>query len=258
MGEVIVITSGKGGVGKSTLASGLGVRLAGLGRRAVLIDMDMGLRSLDIMLGLEHKVVYDLADVADGMCRVKQALMKHPQVEGLFLLNAAQMRGSDALTPHQMEKVVNQLRDRFDDVLIDCPAGIGRGFKNAALCADRAILISTPDPIALRDAERVVGLLGRLDVPAPQLVLNRVLPSDMLDESPVGPRAFADRLRLELLGLIPEGEQLSRRSAGVLSPDTPGGRAIWRIARRMAGESVPIEPVKRPGLLRRIRQALSR
>ena len=169
MGEVIVITSGKGGVGKSTLTAGLGVALAGLQRRVALVDMDMGLRSLDIMLGLEHKVVYDLADVADGMCRVKQALIRHPQVEGLWLLSAAQMRGSEALTAHQVERVMNQMRDRFDYVLIDCPAGVGRGFRNAASCASRAILLTTPDVVAMRDAERVVGLLERLDVRAPTL-----------------------------------------------------------------------------------------
>ena len=257
MGEVIVITSGKGGVGKSTLTAGLGLMLAGLNKRVALIDMDMGLRSLDIMLGLEHKVVFDLADVADGMCRVKQALVKHPQVEGLCLLSAAQMRGSEAVTAHQMERVMNQLRDRFDYILIDCPAGVGRGFKNAASCAERAILCTTPDAVAMRDAERVVGLLERQDVRAPALVLNRVLPRDMLDDCPVGPKAFEERLGLTLLGLIPEDEQLARREES-LSLTRGTDSAFVRIARRLTGENVPLVPIKRAGLLSRLRQALSR
>ncbi|MEA4897741.1 MAG: septum site-determining protein MinD [Christensenellaceae bacterium] len=258
MSEVILITSGKGGVGKSTLAAALGRALAARRRRTVLIDMDMGLRSLDMMLGLEHKVVYDLADVAEGMCRVRQALVKSPQMEDLWLLSAAQTRGGDALTPRGMELVVLQLRDRFDMILIDSPAGVGRGFHNAAGCADRALIVATPDPIALRDAERVVGLLERRGVRADGVILNRMLPRDM-EDADVGPRAFEERLRLPIIGLVPEEPRLKRRLDVHTNADPglpPASRAADRIARRVLGEAVALEPVVRPTLLQRLYLAL--
>ncbi len=257
MGDVMVITSGKGGVGKSTLAAGLGLSLARKGKRAVLIDMDMGLRSLDILLGLEHKVVYDLSDVAEGMCRVKQALIRCPDAEGLYLLSAAQTRGSDALTPRAMEGVMNQLRDRFDFILIDSPAGVGRGFRNAASAADGAILVGACDIIAMRDVERVAGLIERQIVKRPFVVLNRVLPRDMTDPV-VGPGAYEERLRLKVLGLVPEDEHMARRAGISDIGDSDAMRALERIARRLLGEDVPIEPVKRAGLMKRLREALRR
>ncbi|MEG2709441.1 MAG: septum site-determining protein MinD [Clostridia bacterium] len=259
MGRIMVVTSGKGGVGKSTVTASLGASFAKAGRRTLLIDMDMGLRSLDVMLGLEDKVVYDLADVADGMCRIKQALLQHGTMENLFLLAAAQQRGSDALSTRDCEKVLDMLRDRFDEILIDCPAGAGRGFRNAVTGADGAILVETPDVIALRDAQRMVGLIRRMDIARPQLILNRVLPRHIAKDAPLDPRLYAERLGIPLLGIVPEDEDVplscAKGEPAALGA-SPSGKALERVARRLMGEDVPLVPVTRPGLFARLRRAL--
>lgn len=251
MGEAIVIASGKGGAGKSTLAVLLGAALSGAGRSVALVDMDMGMRSLDVMLGMENRIVYDLADVAEGVCRPRQALVRHASVEGLSLLAAAQTRDSGAITPRQAAAVVDRMRPHFDYVLLDCPAGVGRGFRTAVACADRGLIVSLIDPISLRDAERVAGLMERGDLPRPALVLNRVrFGQDVA--------AFEQRLNLRLTGLIPEERDL----AGLMERDlaralnAPAGEAVRRIARRLQGEEVPLSPIRRPGLFARLREAL--
>lgn len=249
MTQAIVITSGKGGSGKSTVACLLGLCLADAGKKVALVDMDMGMRSLDLMLGLENKVVYDLADVAEGVCRLKQALVRVRPDRELFLLSAAHTRGSDALTPHQAEQIIEKLKRRFDCVLIDCPAGVGRGFRNAAAGADSAILVLLPGPVALRDAERVAGLLAKCDIPRPMLVMNRV----SSDEDAPALGACAQSLGLEPLGWIPD----DRRITGATPLNTQAGQAIRRIARRLGGEAVPIPPQKRAGTIKRLLRAIA-
>lgn len=249
MQGIVAITSGKGGVGKSTLAAAAGLFLAKAGKRACLIDMDMGLRSLDIMLGMEDRVVFDLADVAEGMCRVKQALVKHQDYPGLCLISAAQTRGSEAVGAMQARRVVQQLADRFDWVIVDCPAGVGRGFRAALSVAQQAVVVSTPGPVELRDAERVAALIRHMDLPDPMLVLNRVRPQHM-DQEEWGLPAYLKRLEgSRLTGLIPE-------ALGPLAQDRRVAAALELAVRNMTGEDIPPLPVARPSLLARLSQAL--
>ena len=258
MGQSLVITSGKGGSGKSTVAVNLGAALAAIGKTVVLVDMDMGMRSLDILCGLEDRIVYDLADVADGICRVKQAIVKHPSVSGLSLVSAAQTRGSDALTPQRSREVMEELKDRFDWVLIDCPAGVGRGFRNAASGADRALIVSQTDPVSLRDAERVAGLLERCDILRPELVFNRVQPTKGRKGVSL-PMEYAGRLNLPLVGLIPEEPALAGASPerpAALGP-SPAGRAIRELSRRLMGEDLPLAHPRRERLIKRIARAIT-
>ena len=250
MQGVVAITSGKGGVGKSTLTAAAGLCLAQAGKRVCLIDMDMGLRSLDIMLGLENKVVFDLADVAEGMCRVKQALVRHEEYPGLCLLSAAQTRGSEAVSALEAQRVVAQLRERFDLVLIDCPAGVGRGFRCALSTAGQAVVVSVPGPVELRDAERVFFLAQHMDLPAPMLVLNRVLPAHM-DNEAYGPQAYLRRLEgARLIGLVPEAAKAP------MAPDGQAAQALQVAARNLAGEDMVVKPVLRPPLFKRLAQAI--
>ena len=159
MSEVIVVTSGKGGVGKTTTSANVGTGLAMLGEKVILIDTDIGLRNLDVVMGLENRIVYNLVDVAEGNCRMKQALIRDKRYPNLFLLPSAQTRDKSSVTPGQMRKLVDDLREEFDYVLLDCPAGIEQGFKNAIAGADRAFVVTTPEVSAIRDADRIIGLL---------------------------------------------------------------------------------------------------
>ena len=173
MSEVIVITSGKGGVGKTTTTANVGTGLAKEGKKVVLIDTDIGLRNLDVVMGLENRIVYDLVDVVEGNCRLKQALIKDKRYEGLFLLPAAQTRDKDAVSPEQMQKLCENLKEEgFDYILIDCPAGIEQGFKNAIAGADRAVVVTTPEVSAVRDADRIIGLLEANGLNNPTLIVN--------------------------------------------------------------------------------------
>ena len=166
MCEVIVITSGKGGVGKTTTTANLGSSLAALGKKVVMIDTDIGLRNLDVVMGLENRIVYNLVDVVEGNCRVKQALIRDKRYAGLYLLPSAQTRDKTAVNEHQMIKLIEYLRPQFDYVILDCPAGIEQGFKNAVIGADRAIIVTTPEVSAIRDADRIVGLLEAHHIPS--------------------------------------------------------------------------------------------
>ena len=159
MSEVIVITSGKGGVGKTTTSANVGTGLAMLGKSVVLIDTDIGLRNLDVVMGLENRIVYNLVDVVEGNCRMKQALIKDKRYPNLYLLPSAQTRDKSSVNPEQMRKLVDDLREDFDYILLDCPAGIEQGFKNAVAGADRALIVTTPEVSAIRDADRIIGLL---------------------------------------------------------------------------------------------------
>jgi septum site-determining protein MinD len=176
MGEVIVVTSGKGGVGKTTTTANIGTGLSLQGKKVVLIDTDIGLRNLDVVMGLENRIVYDLVDVVEGSCRIKQALIKDKRYDGLFLLPAAQTRDKSAVSPQQMMKLCDELKDEYDYILVDCPAGIEQGFKNAIAGATKAIVVTTPEVSAVRDADRIIGLLEANELKNPKLLINRVRP----------------------------------------------------------------------------------
>ena len=244
MSEVIVITSGKGGVGKTTTTANLGAGLAEAGKKVAMLDADIGLRNLDVVMGLENRIVYDLVDVIEGNCRLKQALMRDKRYENLFLLPAAQTKDKTAVNPEQMQKLCEQLREEFDFIFIDCPAGIEQGFKNAIAGADKAIVVTTPEVSAVRDADRVIGLLEASEINKPLLILNRIRidmvnRGDMLTLDDV-----TDILAIDVLGVVPDDESIvistNRGEPAVLDKSSRAGQAYRNISRRLLGEQVPM------------------
>jgi len=255
MGEALVITSGKGGVGKSTLAANLAMALADGGQKVVLIDSDTGLRNLDVLLGMENRVVYDLTDVAEGVCRLKQALVKDERNENLCLIAAAQMRDSASVSPAQMEKIVLKLKGMFDWVIVDCPAGVDRGFRTAVAGVDRAIIVALNDVVSIRDAERVRTLLEKIGLPRPMLVCNRMREEKIKKGEQPAWTKMAERLDMPLLGVAPEDDairQAAQKGVPVVKGNSPSGEAFKRIARRLCGESVEIQKLKKRGIMDRI------
>lgn len=242
MSEVIVITSGKGGVGKTTTTANVGTGLAMLNKKVVMIDTDIGLRNLDVVLGLENRIVYNLVDVVEEKCRVKQALIKHKKYDNLYLLPSAQTRDKDAVSPQQMKKLIEELRGEFDYILLDCPAGIEQGFRNAIAGADRAFVVTTPEVSAIRDADRIVGLLEADDLKNIDLIINRirvdmVKRGDMLSVNDV-----CDILSIHLIGVIPDDENIvisTNRGEPIVGSDCLAGKAFENICKRVLGEEVP-------------------
>ena len=241
--RVITITSGKGGVGKTTTTANLSVALALQGKRVVAIDADIGLRNLDVVMGLENRVVYDLVDVVEARCRLRQALIRDKRLSELYLLPAAQTRDKTAVNPAQMVEICNQLRPDFDFILVDSPAGIEQGFQNAVAGADEIIIVTTPEVSAVRDADRIVGLVEAGEKGPARLIINRIKPDmvrrgDMLDVSDV-----LEILRIDLLGIIPEDEHIiistNRGSPIAHDASVPAAQAFRNIARRILGEDVP-------------------
>jgi septum site-determining protein MinD len=244
MGEVIVVTSGKGGVGKTTTTANIGTALALFGKSVVLVDADIGLRNLDVVLGLENRIVYDLVDVVEGVCRLKQALIRDKRFKGLYLLPAAQTRDKNAVTPAQMQKLCEDLKQQYDFVLIDCPAGIEQGFKNAIAGADKAVVITVPEVSSVRDADRIIGLLASNELPNPLLIVNRlrmdmVKRGDMMDIDDT-----IDILGVDLLGVVPDDEKIivssNRGEPAVTEDSSLAGQAYRNIAKRLLGEDVPL------------------
>ena len=208
MSEVIVITSGKGGVGKTTSTANIGTGLAKLGKSVVMIDTDIGLRNLDVVMGLENRIVYNLVDVVEGNCRMKQALIKDKRYSNLFLLPSAQTRDKTAVNPEQMVKLIDELRPEFDYILLDCPAGIEQGFKNAIAAADRALIVTTPEVSAIRDADRIIGLLEANDIHRINLIVNR-LRMDMVKRGDMmSIEDVIDILAIDLIGAVPDDEHI--------------------------------------------------
>lgn len=174
MGEVIVVTSGKGGVGKTTTTANLGAGLAKLDKKVVVIDTDLGLRNLDVVMGLENRIVYNLVDVIEGNCRMKQALIRDKRYDNLYLLPSAQTKDKSAISPQQMKKLTEELKEEYDYILLDCPAGIEQGFQNAIAGADHAVIVTTPEVSAIRDADRIIGLLEKNQIKKIDLIINRI------------------------------------------------------------------------------------
>lgn len=242
MSEVIVITSGKGGVGKTTTTANIGTGLAFAGQRVVLVDTDIGLRNLDVIMGLENRIVYDLVDVVEGFCRLKQALIKDKRFDGLFLLPAAQTRDKTSVNPQQMMKLCQELKEEFDYILIDCPAGIEQGFRNAIAGADKAIVITTPEVSAVRDADRIIGLLEANEIRNPKLIINR-LRFDMIRRGDMmSIDDIIDILAVSLIGVVPDDEKIvvsSNRGEPVISDEkSAAGLAYRNIVKRIKGEEV--------------------
>jgi septum site-determining protein MinD len=240
---VITVTSGKGGVGKTTATANLSAALAAQGKKVVAIDADIGLRNLDVVMGLENRIVYDLVDAVEGTCRLRQAMIKDKRVPELYLIPAAQSRDKTAVTPGDMIELTNQMRPDFDYILIDSPAGIEQGFKNAVAPADRVLIITTPEVSAVRDADRIIGLIEAEEKGPGELVLNRlridmVRRGDMLNTDDV-----IDILAIDLLGIVPDDEAIvvstNRGRPAALENGSPAGQAFRNIADRLTGKEVP-------------------
>lgn len=262
MGTVVVITSGKGGVGKTTTVANIGTALATLGKKVVMIDTDVGLRNLDLVVGLENRIVYNLVDVLKGRCRTKQALVKDKNLSNLYLLPAAQTEDKTAVSAEQMAELCKEFKQNYDFILIDSPAGIEQGFVNAVAGAQQAIIVTTPEVSAVRDADRVIGLLASRGVDDTQLIINRIRPEmvrrgDMLDVDDV-----VDQLSVRLLGVIPDDESIvvstNRGQPAVLDKASRAGQAFRNIAKRLTGEDVPFMSLSNNhhGLLGRLRRLL--
>ncbi|WP_338777389.1 septum site-determining protein MinD [Metabacillus sp. FJAT-52054] len=246
MGEAIVVTSGKGGVGKTTTSANLGTSLAILGKKVCLVDTDIGLRNLDVVMGLENRIIYDLVDVVEGRCKIHQALVKDKRFdELLYLLPAAQTSDKSAVSPEQMKKLIDELKQDYDYIVIDCPAGIEQGFKNAVAGADKAVVVTTPEVSAVRDADRIIGLLEKEDIEPPKLVINRIRThlvqnGDMLDVDEI-----VAHLSIDLLGIVADDDQVIKASNSgepiALDPNNRASIAYRNIARRILGESVPLQ-----------------
>lgn len=248
-GKAFVVTSGKGGVGKTTVTANLGTALALRGKKICVIDSDIGLRNLDVVMGLESRIVYDLIDVIEGTCRLKQALIKHKKADKLFLLPASQTRNKEAINPDQMKDLMARLKEEesFDYIFVDSPAGIERGFRNAVAGVDSALIVTTPEVSAIRDADRIIGLLLADEMYNPRLIINR-LSLDMVREGHMmDQNDIIDILAIELLGVVPEdsGIVISTNEGVpiVFSDESKSAEAFKRIARRIEGESVPIWPM---------------
>lgn len=259
MGEAIVVTSGKGGVGKTTTSANLGTALALQGKKVCMVDTDIGLRNLDVVMGLENRIIYDLVDVADGRCRLPQALIKDKRFDELYLLPAAQTKDKDAVSPESIRQIVLDLKQDFDFVVIDCPAGIEQGFKNAVAGADKAIVVTTPEHAAVRDADRIIGLLEKSNLRAPKLIINRIRPSmvkrgEMLDIDEI-----CSVLAIDLVGIVPDDEQVIKAANSgeptVMNPASRAAIAYRNIARRILGDTVPLMSLEdSPGLMKRLKK----
>ena len=244
MGVSIVITSGKGGVGKTTTTANIGTALASLGKRVVVIDGDTGLRNLDVLLGLENRIVYTIIDVIEGRCRLKQGLIKDKRFQNLCLLPTAQTKDKDDISPQDMLKIVNELKEEFDYVLIDSPAGIEQGFENAVIGAEKAIVVVNPEITSVRDADRVIGKLDAKGLEDHAVIINRLnyemtKNGDMLDVSDI-----IETLSIKLLGVVPDDKNITvstnRGEPIVLDDNARAGQAFKNIASRITGEEVPI------------------
>lgn len=243
MSEVLVITSGKGGVGKTTTSANIGTGLAILGMRVVLIDTDIGLRNLDVVMGLENRIIYNLVDVVEGNCRMKQALIRDKRYPNLYLLPSAQTRDKSAVNPEQMIKLVDDLRDEFDYILLDCPAGIEQGFRNAIAGADRALVVTTPEVSAIRDADRIIGLLESADMEQIELVVNRVRMDMVRRGDMMSIDDVMDILAIPMLGAIPDDEAIvvsTNQGEPLCGMPSPPGQAYLDICKRLLGEEIPL------------------
>lgn len=241
--EVITLSSGKGGVGKTTAVANIAVALAADGKKVVCIDGDIGLRNLDVVMGLENRIVYDIVDVIEGRCKLRQAMIRDKHYADLYLIPAAQTRDKSAVSPSDMHRVCSELRPDHDFILIDSPAGIERGFRNAIAAADKVLVITNPEVSAVRDADRVVGILEAEEKGTPSLVINRLNPALVRNNDMLSAEDVLDLLGIPLIGIVPEDETVivgSNRGTPVVNePKSRAGQAFRNIAKRLQGQNVP-------------------
>lgn len=260
MGEAIVITSGKGGVGKTTTSANIGTALALLEKKVCLIDTDIGLRNLDVVMGLENRIIFDIVDVITGRCKLKQALIKDKRFDFLSLLPAAQTSDKTAVTTEGMKEIVAELKQEYDYIIIDCPAGIEQGFQNAIAGADRAIVVTTPEKSSVRDADRIVGLLEKEDMKEPpRLVINRIRTHMMKNGDMIDIDDIVHLLSIDLIGIVVDDDEVIKASnAGepiALNPGSKASIAYRNIARRILGETVPLQSLEDDkGMLQRVKK----
>ncbi len=260
--KVVTITSGKGGVGKTTITANLGAALASLGNKVVCIDADIGLRNLDVVMGLENRIVYDLVDVVEGRCRLRQAMIRDKRTDGLYLIPAAQTRDKTAVSPGDMIRVCDELRNQHDWIIVDSPAGIERGFRNAIAPADQVYVITNPEVSAIRDADRIIGIIEAEEKGPAQLIINRIDMHMVQRGDMIATADIVDLLAIDLLGIIPEDEKVivsSNRGVPIsLDGKSRAGKAFQNIARRMEGESVPYMDLNdKEGLINQISKFFS-
>lgn len=262
MSEIFVITSGKGGVGKTTTTANLGVGLAMRGKKVVLVDTDTGLRNLDLLLGLENRIMYDLVDVTEGRVPYKKALVRHKKYDSLFLLPTSQVKDKMAVNPQQLVKLCEELRKEFDYILIDCPAGIEQGFQTAIAAADTALVVTMPEISAVRDADKIIGELGRADKNNIKLIVNRIRPQmvetgDMLDMNDIN-----DILSLDCIGQIPDDIKVvtstNKGEPCITMEDSQAGIAYRNIVARICGENVPFMTFEKEGFWLRLKHVFGK
>ena len=249
MSEVIVVTSGKGGVGKTTSTANIGIGLAQMDKRVVMIDTDIGLRNLDVILGLENRIIYNLVDVIEGTCRLKQALIRDKRYPGLFLLPSAQTRDKSSVSPEQMKKLVEQMREDFDYIILDCPAGIEQGFQNAIAGADRALIVTTPEVAAIRDADRIIGLLESKQIGRMDLIVNRLRFDMIRSGEMMSLEDIMDILSVDLIGAVPDDENVvvsTNQGEPLVGMGSQSGSAYLDICRRILGENIPVVGPEQP------------
>lgn len=257
-GKTIVITSGKGGVGKTTSSANIGTALAMQGNKVCLIDADIGLRNLDVVMGLENRIVYDIVDVVENNCRLEQAMIRDKRYDGLYLLPAAQTRDKTSVTPFQMKELIDKLKEDMDFVVVDSPAGIEQGFKNAIAGADRAIIVTTPEISAVRDADRIIGLLEAEGLRDPEVIINRIR-ADMVDRGDMmGIDDMIEILAIDLIGIVPEDEGIvvstNKGEPIALNDKAKAGQAYRNIARRILGEELPMMKLEKDGFISRFKK----
>ncbi len=254
--KVVTITSGKGGVGKTTAVANIAVALSTKGQRVTCIDADIGLRNLDVVMGLENRIVYDLVDVVEGRCRLRQAMIRDKRLPELYLIAAAQTRDKTAVSPSDMVRLCDELRPDMDWVIIDSPAGIERGFKNSIAAADRVIVMTNPEISAVRDADRVIGLLDAEEKGPAALVINRLNPSMVRRGDMLSVEDVLDLLAVDLIGIVPEDENVivASNKGQPLSMDAKSraGQAFQNIASRLMGGQVPFLDLESSSLLQRL------
>ncbi len=251
MAKVVTITSGKGGVGKTTTTANLGAALAMIGQKTVVVDGDIGLRNLDIVMGLENRIVYDVVDYIEGRCKLRQALIRDKRAPELYLLPTAQTRDKSAINPEQMIQVCDELRNDFDVILIDSPAGIEQGFRNALAPADQCLIVINPEVSSVRDADRVIGLIESQEKGPAMLIINRLVPARVKKQEMLSSEDIVEILSTEIIGIVPEDENiLSSSNRGMpvaFGGKTPAGEAYRDIARRLTGEHVPLKVPQESG-----------
>jgi septum site-determining protein MinD len=261
--QVITLASGKGGVGKTTAVANIAVALAAEGSKVVCVDGDIGLRNLDVVMGLENRIVYDIVDVIEGRCKLRQAMIRDKHLPELYLIPAAQTRDKNAVSPSDMVRICNELRPDADYVLIDSPAGIERGFRNAIAPADRVLVVTNPEVSAVRDADRVIGILEAEEKRGTALIINRLNPALVKQHDMLSAEDVLDLLGIALIGIVPEDETVivgSNRGTPVAQdPRSRAGQAFRNIAQRVRGEEVPfLDMDKQPGLWDRLQRMRGR